>query len=208
MPESFEVHVCDETPCHWVSPQRTEPAPPPPEPLPKLDEQDYQAQDDNLIRPGDYGEHRNSDLKKRAPEPDPQRDARQGPPLPEPPHSNDGEPIQVHVGPHPTDIDPEVEQLALARQQQSHIHKVNHPPSFIGGMDRRYILRPEAIESVFYMWRITGDPEWQEKGWRMWESIEEATRTDLAYSAIKDVNDKNSDKADSMERYGICLSFN
>jgi len=68
-------------------------------------------------------------------------------------------------------------------------------------MDTRYILRPEAIESVFYMWRITGDPSWREKGWNMWESIEKASWTELAYSAIMDVNDADSTKADSMERY-------
>ncbi|KAH9810194.1 family 47 glycoside hydrolase [Melampsora americana] len=36
-----------------------------------------------------------------------------------------------------------------------------------------YYLRPEVIESVFYAYRITGDPIWQEIGWKMWTSIEE-----------------------------------
>lgn len=53
--------------------------------------------------------------------------------------------------------------------------------------DRKYILRPEAIESVFIMWRLTGDREWQEKAWRMFEKIERYTRTDIAASAIDDV---------------------
>ena len=35
----------------------------------------------------------------------------------------------------------------------------------------------------------------------MWESIEKASWTELAYSAIMDVNDADSTKADSMERY-------
>lgn len=39
-------------------------------------------------------------------------------------------------------------------------HKI--PPGFTVIDDRRYILRPEAIESVFIMWRITGDRKWQE----------------------------------------------
>ena len=29
-----------------------------------------------------------------------------------------------------------------------------------------YILRPETVESFFYMWRITGDPLYQEWGWK------------------------------------------
>jgi len=31
--------------------------------------------------------------------------------------------------------------------------------------DRRQIGRPETIESVFYMWRLTGDRKWQDVGW-------------------------------------------
>jgi mannosyl-oligosaccharide alpha-1,2-mannosidase len=30
-----------------------------------------------------------------------------------------------------------------------------------------YILRPEYIESVFYMWRLTHDPKYREWGWDM-----------------------------------------
>ena len=30
-----------------------------------------------------------------------------------------------------------------------------------------YILRPEYIESVFYMWRLTHDPKYRQWGWDM-----------------------------------------
>jgi mannosyl-oligosaccharide alpha-1,2-mannosidase len=101
------------------------------------------------------------------------------------------------------DVDPEVAQLALDRQQATQAQKkISRPASFLHSwMDTRYILRPEAIESVFYMYRITGDPVWQDKGWQMWESIERVSWTELAYSAITNVNDVNSTQADSMERY-------
>lgn len=33
-----------------------------------------------------------------------------------------------------------------------------------------YIGRPEAIESIFYMYRMTGDEQWRDKGWRMFMS--------------------------------------
>lgn len=33
-----------------------------------------------------------------------------------------------------------------------------------------YIGRPEAIESIFHMYRMTGDEVWREKGWRMFVS--------------------------------------
>lgn len=47
--------------------------------------------------------------------------------------------------------------------------------------------RPEAIESVFIHHRITGDPLLADAAWRMFESINNATRTPIAHSAIADV---------------------
>jgi mannosyl-oligosaccharide alpha-1,2-mannosidase len=69
----------------------------------------------------------------------------------------------------------------------------DQPRSFVR-MDGKYLLRPEAIESVFYMYRVTGDPEWQDKGWKMFESIVNLTKvvgTDgqiRGYSAVNDVS--------------------
>lgn len=67
--------------------------------------------------------------------------------------------------------------------------------------DRRYILRPEAIESVFIHWRLTGDADLPDKAWRMFTAIENATRTDLANSAIQDVLVNPPVKADRMESF-------
>jgi mannosyl-oligosaccharide alpha-1,2-mannosidase len=60
---------------------------------------------------------------------------------------------------------------------------------------------PEAIESVWYMYRITGDTTWQEKGWRMFESIIAATQTEHGHSAISNVLVPGSDKDDTMESF-------
>lgn len=46
--------------------------------------------------------------------------------------------------------------------------------------------RPEAIESVFYLYRITGDPSYQDRAWGMFQSIVNATRTDIANAAMDD----------------------
>lgn len=70
---------------------------------------------------------------------------------------------------------------------QNRIDRDKLVPGFVSMNDKRYILRPEAIESVWYMYRITGDPVWQEKGWRMWEAVVHATRTEFGHSAIGDV---------------------
>ncbi|KAK0749948.1 glycosyl hydrolase family 47-domain-containing protein [Schizothecium vesticola] len=64
---------------------------------------------------------------------------------------------------------------------------------------------PEAIESVWYMYRITGDPVWQERGWRMFEAVIRATRAEGGHSAIYDVTttDRHPGGADSMESFWL-----
>lgn len=61
--------------------------------------------------------------------------------------------------------------------------------------------RPEAIESVFIMYRITGDETWREKGWTMFESITNITKAEYGYSAIGDVTDTASYQLDEMESF-------
>lgn len=76
-------------------------------------------------------------------------------------------------------------------------------PGFTHLQDRRYILRPEAIESVFIMYRITGDAEWLDKAWTMFQRIEQVTKTEIASSAISDVTSEQPPKMDSMESFWL-----
>ncbi|KAI1421402.1 glycoside hydrolase family 47 protein [Xylaria sp. FL1777] len=63
-----------------------------------------------------------------------------------------------------------------------------HLPLGFNTQDPRYILRPEAIESVFIMYRVTGKPIWQELGWGMFNAIINGTRTGLGtHASVKDV---------------------
>ncbi|RDA87064.1 hypothetical protein CP532_3223 [Ophiocordyceps camponoti-leonardi (nom. inval.)] len=77
------------------------------------------------------------------------------------------------------------------------------PPGFVSVTSASYILRPEAIESVWYMYRITGDTTWMEKGWRMFESTVRATRTSIANSAVDDVLSSEPKPKDEMESFWI-----
>ncbi|KAI1657744.1 glycoside hydrolase family 47 protein [Daldinia decipiens] len=72
---------------------------------------------------------------------------------------------------------------------------------FTSARDPRYLLRPEAIESVFLMYRMTGNAEYQEMAWRIFQAIRKATETDLAFSAIQSVRDVVTVKTDSMESF-------
>ena len=76
-------------------------------------------------------------------------------------------------------------------------------PGFTDHGDNRYILRPEAIESVFIMYRITGDVRYQDIAWKMFQSIEQATRTPIAHAAIHDVRVATPTKSDRMESFWL-----
>lgn len=64
------------------------------------------------------------------------------------------------------------------------------PPGFVTCKDPRYILRPEAIETIFYLWRITGLQEYQEIAWQMFDAVAKGTETEYANAAVMDVNSR------------------
>lgn len=77
------------------------------------------------------------------------------------------------------------------------------PPGFVSISGRYYLLRPEAIESVFIMYRLTGDDYWREKGWKMFEAITRHTRTEYGHSAIYDVTTETPRLRDGMESFWL-----
>jgi mannosyl-oligosaccharide alpha-1,2-mannosidase len=79
------------------------------------------------------------------------------------------------------------------------------PKGFVSIDDPRYILRPEAIESVFILYRVTGRKDLLESAWKMFEAIEENTRTPLANSALDDitVTEGKPGQTNSMESFWL-----
>ncbi|ORX90009.1 hypothetical protein K493DRAFT_63273 [Basidiobolus meristosporus CBS 931.73] len=55
-----------------------------------------------------------------------------------------------------------------------------------------YILRPETIESIFYLYRFTGDRKYQEWGWQIFTALEKVSRTQFGYSGLNNVHDPQS----------------
>lgn len=77
-------------------------------------------------------------------------------------------------------------------------HALNR--GWMNARDPRYILRPEAIESIFLLYRMTGKEDLRDLAWDMFQGIIRSTKTKLAYSAIRDVTaTKTPEKEDSME---------
>lgn len=86
---------------------------------------------------------------------------------------------------------------------QKKIEDERLPPGMVRLVSRKYILRPEAIESVFYMYRITGDQYWRDVGWDMFTAIDRHTRALYGNSAIDDVTKSAPEAKDTMESFWI-----
>ena len=67
--------------------------------------------------------------------------------------------------------------------------------------DPSYRLRPEAIESVFYLYRITGDEVYQDIAWEMFQAVDKNTHTESANAMISNVMSSHASKQDSMESF-------
>ena len=53
--------------------------------------------------------------------------------------------------------------------------------------EKPYLLRPEVVETYFYMWRLTHDPKWRQYGWEAVQAIEKHCRAEGGYSGLRDV---------------------
>jgi ER degradation enhancer, mannosidase alpha-like 2 len=62
-----------------------------------------------------------------------------------------------------------------------------------------YALRPEAIESAYYLYRFTNDLRYLDMGRTFFDSLEKYCRTDVAYAALSNVPLKT--KSDEMESF-------
>uniref|UniRef100_A0A2P2LVY4 Alpha-1 2-Mannosidase n=1 Tax=Rhizophora mucronata TaxID=61149 RepID=A0A2P2LVY4_RHIMU len=54
------------------------------------------------------------------------------------------------------------------------------------------ILRPETVESLFYLWRLTGNRTYQEWGWNIFQAFEKNSRIESGYVGLKDVRGHKS----------------
>ncbi|ORZ02201.1 glycoside hydrolase [Syncephalastrum racemosum] len=54
--------------------------------------------------------------------------------------------------------------------------------------DVSYDLRPETLESIFYFYRLTGDPKYQDMAWNIFQAIEKYCKTESGYTRVADVS--------------------
>jgi len=70
------------------------------------------------------------------------------------------------------------------------------------------LLRPEAIESIFYLWRFTKDPMYREWGWKMFLAFEKHCRVASGgYVGIRNVLQEHGPQDDKMETFWLAESL-
>ncbi|KAG0367461.1 hypothetical protein BGZ54_003837 [Gamsiella multidivaricata] len=70
---------------------------------------------------------------------------------------------------------------------------IARPDTFYSRSSSRteYILRPETLESLWILYRLTGEKKYQDQAWEIFQSLEKHCRTSIAYSGLLDVNEPN-----------------
>jgi ER degradation enhancer, mannosidase alpha-like 2 len=68
-----------------------------------------------------------------------------------------------------------------------------------------YHLRPEIVESTYYLYHYTGDPEYRRIGEKMFDDFVRYCRTDSGYAALADVTTKQ--QLDEMESFVLAETF-
>jgi hypothetical protein len=51
-------------------------------------------------------------------------------------------------------------------------------------LDTGNVLRPEAMESLYYMWRLTGEQKYREWGWDTFKAFQEHAKGEAGYHAL------------------------
>jgi mannosyl-oligosaccharide alpha-1,2-mannosidase len=105
----------------------------------------------------------------------------------------DNSPLPIDT-PHnpPAEFDPDPE----AEWRNDFIVKPN---------DHHNLQRPETVESLFYMWRITGDQRYRDQGWEMFKSFMNYTAVELGggFTSLKNADVVPPVMADNMESFWL-----
>ena len=66
-----------------------------------------------------------------------------------------------------------------------------------------YILRPETVESIFYLYRFTGDQKYRDYNWQIFKAINRSCRVKNGFTSITHINSEPEDvkHKDEMESF-------
>ncbi|EJC99126.1 seven-hairpin glycosidase [Fomitiporia mediterranea MF3/22] len=76
-------------------------------------------------------------------------------------------------------------------------------------LKKKFLLRPETIESLHVMWRTTGDEVWRDRAWQIFLAIEENCRMPTGYASVT-VDRRSPDRLfalDEMPSYALAETW-
>lgn len=97
----------------------------------------------------------------------------------------------------PTGLAPEIVHFSLQSGNDTKLDE----EIFIKSADAHSLLRPEAVEAWFYLFRATGDPIYQEWGWQMFQALEKYARVKNGFSSVVSVKQVPAKHLDKMESF-------
>ena len=71
----------------------------------------------------------------------------------------------------------------------------------LNNFEEFYILRPEVVESYFYLWRLTKDQRFRDYAWSATQAIARHCRTANGFSGIRNTSDIHSAKDDVQQTF-------
>jgi mannosyl-oligosaccharide alpha-1,2-mannosidase len=64
-----------------------------------------------------------------------------------------------------------------------------------------YRLRPESVESLYFLWKFTGLPKYREYAWSIFLGINRSCRADHGFAVIREVQNEEPTKMDETESF-------
>lgn len=65
------------------------------------------------------------------------------------------------------------------------------------------------MESLYILYRVTGDVKWRHRGWAIFQAIEREAKTPSGYASVRDVDTYDPEQHDAMPRFVprlVCLA--
>ncbi|KAJ4750121.1 hypothetical protein LUZ62_084526 [Rhynchospora pubera] len=106
-----------------------------------------------------------------------------------------------------TGLAPEIAYFQIKGENENGPHGGNTSSEYLNDivikhLDRHNLLRPETVESLMYLHRITEDPKYREWGWQIFEAFEKYTKVESGgYTSLDDVTSVPPPKRDKMETF-------
>ncbi|KAI9296168.1 glycoside hydrolase [Neoconidiobolus thromboides FSU 785] len=101
---------------------------------------------------------------------------------------------------HPTGLAAEITMFNIKDHTSINGNNKNND-AYVKTLDRHNLLRPEAVESLFILYRITKDNKYREYGWEMFNNFIKYCKVENGFISLKDVTTIPPILGDKMETF-------